>query len=151
MALLRESAVAPFIGLAMPRVLGRVPYGKRSDPIERFDFSELSIGPAHSDFLWINPAFACVQLIGAAFAEASWKLSLSGEHALSDLPLAMYHDGFDPQLKPCAEVALDYHSAEYMLDQGYMGLVSHRSEASLRLPRFQSIAKPLAPLAGPWR
>lgn len=151
MALLQQSAVAPFIGLVMPRVLGRVPYGKRSDPIERFDFSELQTGPAHEDFLWINPAFACVQLIASAFAEASWNFSLGSELELGDLPLAVYHDGYDQQLKPCAEVALDYNTAEHMLAQGYMALISHRSEASLRLPRFQSIAKPLAPLAGPWK
>jgi type VI secretion system protein ImpC len=150
MTLLRTSAVAPFIGLAMPRVLGRVPYGKRSDPISRFDFSELSVAPAHEDFLWINPAFALAQLVAAAFAEAGWGLSLGSELTLSDLPTAVYNDGYDQQLKPCAEVTLDYASAERMEDAGYMALISHRGEPALRLLRFQSIARPLAPLAGPW-
>jgi type VI secretion system protein ImpC len=150
MALLRESAVAPFIGLAMPRVLGRVPYGKRSDPISRCDFTELGISPAHEHFLWINPAFALAQLIAAAFAEEGWSLRLGSQLTLTDLPTAIYHDGYDQVLKPCAEAAIDHDSAERMQQHGFMALVSHRGEASLQLPRFQSIARPAAALAGPW-
>ncbi|HEX6241503.1 MAG TPA: type VI secretion system contractile sheath large subunit [Polyangiales bacterium] len=151
MALLRESAVAPFIGLAMPRVLGRVPYGKRSDPISRCDFSELGISPSHEHFLWINPGFALAQLVAAAFADESWSFRLGSQLTLTDLPTAIYHDGYNQVLKPCAEAALDYDSAERMQQHGFMALVSHRGEASLQLPRFQSIAQPPAALAGPWR
>jgi type VI secretion system protein ImpC len=151
MALLRESAVAPFIGLAMPRVLGRMPYGKRSDPISRCDFSELGISPAHEHFLWINPAFALTQLIASAFADEAWNFRLGAPVTLGDLPTAIYHDGHDQVLKPCAEAALDYDSAERIQQHGFMALVSHRGEASLQLARFQSIARPPTALAGPWR
>ena len=39
---LRHSAIAPWIGLAMPRVLGRLPYGAKTDAIDGFAFEELA-------------------------------------------------------------------------------------------------------------
>lgn len=37
---LRESEDSKYIGLAMPRFLGRQPYGAKSDPVEEFNFEE---------------------------------------------------------------------------------------------------------------
>ncbi len=39
---LRHSAIAPWIGLAMPRVLLRLPYGAKTDAIDGFAFEELA-------------------------------------------------------------------------------------------------------------
>src|SRR5688500_6231673 len=39
---LRRSEAAPWIGLAAPRVLLRLPYGKDTDPIEVFAFEEFA-------------------------------------------------------------------------------------------------------------
>jgi len=51
---LRESPVAPWIGLAPPRVLLRSPYGKSTDPIESFAFEELGAQREHESYLWGN-------------------------------------------------------------------------------------------------
>ena len=51
---LRRSEAAPWIGLAAPRVLLRLPYGKGSDPIEAFAFEEFVGAPVHEEFLWGN-------------------------------------------------------------------------------------------------
>ncbi|HKP61264.1 MAG TPA: type VI secretion system contractile sheath large subunit [Polyangiales bacterium] len=147
MALLRASAVAPFIGLCMPRVLGRVPYGQRSEPIERFDFDELPEDPAHDQFLWLNPAFACAQLILAGVAERGWERGPGSQLDLADLPQAAYRASGRDAYKPCAEVFLDESSAEQALGYGLMPLLSYRNRNAVRLLRLQSIASPAAALA----
>jgi type VI secretion system protein ImpC len=39
---LRQSPLAPWIGLVAPGLLLRLPYGKGTDPLERFDFDEMA-------------------------------------------------------------------------------------------------------------
>jgi type VI secretion system protein ImpC len=146
-ALLRASAVAPFIGLCMPRVLGRVPYGERSDPIDRFDFSELPPDPEHEQFLWINAAYACAQLILAGVAERGWDTGPGSVLDLGDLPHARYQAAGGNAIKPCAEVHLDEASAAHVLHCGLMPLMSYRNRNAVRLARLQSIASPAASLA----
>ena len=58
----------------MPRVLLRLPYGARTDGVERFDFEEAGPGFEHSHYLWGNPAFACALLIAKAFADSGWSM-----------------------------------------------------------------------------
>ena len=49
---LRRSEAAAWIGLAAPRVLLRMPYGKASDPIDAFAFEECAGEPAPNELLW---------------------------------------------------------------------------------------------------
>ena len=54
---LRESEDARYIGLAMPRVLGRLPYGAETVPVKGFDFEE-ELGGQHDHYVWMNAAYA---------------------------------------------------------------------------------------------
>src|SRR5262249_2415397 len=104
---LRQSKVAPWIGLAMPRVLLRLPYGKRTDPIEAMDFEELPSGLDHEAYLWGNPAFACAQLMAASFVDRGAAMQPGDHRELADLPAAVYDDeDGESRMKPCAEIAL---------------------------------------------
>jgi hypothetical protein len=49
---LRHSELAPWIGLAAPRLLMRQPYGATTDPIEDIPFEEFSGPPEHAHLLW---------------------------------------------------------------------------------------------------
>jgi type VI secretion system protein ImpC len=147
MALIRTSTAAPFIGLCGPRILGRVPYGPKTDPIERFAFTELTSEPAHGDFLWTNPAFACAQLILSGVAEDGWENGPGAVLDLDDLPHVMVRARGTDALQACAEVFLDEISAQRILDTGVMPFLSHRNRNAARLLRLQSIADPPVPLA----
>ena len=147
---LRECPQAHWIGLVMPRIIGRVPYGGRGETIDAFPFTEFAATPAHKDFLWQNGAFAVGQLLTAAFAAAGWDMEPGDVLELEDLPSALYDTDDGPALKPVAEVHLSHASAAHLADQGVMALMSHRERNLLRLARFQSIADPTAALAGPW-
>jgi type VI secretion system protein ImpC len=47
-------------------------------------------------------------------------------------------------------VLLSEADADWILEQGFMPLVSIKNRDTVRLLRFQSIAQPLAPLSGAW-
>ena len=147
---LRQLPEACWVGLAMPRFLLRLPYGKQTDPVEGFDFEEMPGVPNHQEYLWGNPAFACVQLLAEAFANDGWEMRPGAYSEIDRLPVHIYEAEGEKHAKPCAEVLLTERDIEWILDQGYMALDSKRDRDVVRLVRFQSIAKPLARLSGRW-
>jgi len=149
-AALRALPEAAWVGLALPRFLLRVPYGKETDPIESFDFEEMPGEPAHEDYLWGNPAFACAVLLAESFSEDGWNMRPGSHSQIGGLPLYVYKQDGESDLKPSAEVLLTEDAAERILDHGVMPLVSLKGQDAVRVVRFQSIGKPLAALAGRW-
>src|SRR5580658_2870183 len=147
---LRRSAYARWIGLAMPRVLLRMPYGKNASETESFAFEELSKEPEHERYLWGHPAVACAYLLGEAFTQFGWHLRPGSVQEIDGLPAHTYRIDGEVQLKPCAEVLLTEDAAETLLDHGFMPLASIKGTDRVRLVRFQSVADPPAPLAGRW-
>ena len=147
---LRQLPEACWIGLAMPRILLRLPFGKQTDPVESFDFEEMPGVPSHQEYLWGNPAFACVQLLAEAFANDGWEMRPGAYTEISRLPVHIYEAEGGKHAKPCAEVLLTERDIDWILDQGYMPLASIRDRDAVRLVRFQSITKPLARLSGRW-
>ena len=146
---LRRSAAAPWIGLALPRVLGRLPYGRRADPIEAFEFEEPAQGGEHDAFLWTNPAWPLAVLAAQGFAEEGWSLDLDRHFELTDLPSYTFRDeDGEPRQQPCAEVLMSEAAAEAVLAQGPMPLVSYRGRNAARMLRWQSLAQPPRPWAG---
>jgi type VI secretion system protein ImpC len=147
---LRKSALAPWIGLTLPRVLLRLPYGRSSDPVASFPFEELAPRREHESYLWGNGALACALLIGRAFAANGWEMEPGDELEVEDLPAHVYDDGGEKRLQPCVEAALVDRAAEAILGAGLMPLLWHKGRNALRVARFQSIAYPAQALSGPW-
>ena len=77
-------------------------------------------------------------------------MGASLEQEIDSLPLHNYRNGGESQVKPCAELALRERALECLLDAGLLVLVSPRGEDRAVLARWQSLASPLAQLAGPW-
>jgi predicted component of type VI protein secretion system len=144
-------SAAGSLGLALPRMMLRLPYGKDAATVEAFGFEELPPGSGHEAYLWGNPAVACVYLLGRAFSRSGWELSGDLETEIEELPAHVYHEGGESRIKPCAEVLLSNRAAEAILGRGLMPLLSVRDRDMVRLPRLQSLAEPLTALAGRWR
>jgi type VI secretion system protein ImpC len=149
-AALRKTPEASFIGLALPRFLLRLPYGKETEPVESFEFEEMEGEPKHEEYLWGNPSFACVYLIAEAFSQAGWDFRPGMIQEIAGLPLHVYKQDGESRLKPCAEALLSQRAAEVILDHGLMPLLSFINQDSVRLARFQSIADPPSALLGRW-
>ncbi len=147
---LRSIPEASYLGLALPRFLLRLPYGEDTDPVDYFDFEEISNGFDHEGYLWGNPCFACVLLLAQAFSHYGWDLRPGAISDIPGLPLHIYKDKGESVTKPCAEVVFTERTMEKILDLGVMPLLSYKNQDSIRLARFQSVASPLTQLAGPW-
>jgi type VI secretion system protein ImpC len=148
---LRASSVAPWIGLALPRVLQRLPYGAQADEIEGFQFEESPLTSGeHEDYLWGSAAFACAMLLGESFQQQGWSMQPGDRLDIDDLPAFTYQTDEGRELLPCAETLLSERTGEAILQQGLMPLLSYRNRNMVRVLRVQSIADPLSALAGPW-
>lgn len=148
---LRHLDEAASLGLALPRILLRLPYGDNTDPVDSFQFEEMPTPPVHKKYLWGNPCFALALLLGQAFSLHGWRMEPGHVQEIDDLPLHVYEKDGTSFLKPCAEACLGQRAAEQILDRGLMPLLSFLNRDMVRLGRFQSVADPLRPLAGPWQ
>jgi type VI secretion system protein ImpC len=146
---LRKSPVARSIGLVLPRFLLRLPYGKKTSPVEALPFEEMQ-GSVHHEYLWGNPAFCCAFLLGQSYQAEGWSLRPGMHRQVTGLPQHVYKSGAETVNKPCAEILLSEKDAEFLMERGYMPLASMKDQDSVLLVRFQSIAEPLAALAGGW-
>jgi type VI secretion system protein ImpC len=145
---LRRSEEAPYLALALPRVLVRASYGPESNSIETFAFTESPGAPVHESYLWGNPAFAVALLIASCFDGAGRFDPAQINPELSELPLALEssEDG-ETRAKPCAEVLLGRRAAERISDAGLIPLLSVRDRGAIRLAQIASIAEPAAMLS----
>ena len=143
---LRKSREAPWIGLAWPRFLLRLPYGRHGTWCEALQLEEVSDGSPSDEYLWGNPAVACLLLLAARAADPSTSPGMNLE--IEGLPLHLAAGPGGAGATPGAEVLLGERAAQRLLDRGLMALASVRGTDRIRLVRFQSIARPAAPLAG---
>jgi type VI secretion system protein ImpC len=148
---LRNSPEASSIGLVLPRLLLRLPYGKDTEPIDQFDFEELSDCTDHEEYLWGNPAIVCGSLLAEAFHKSGWSLIGELRQELTGLPMHVSKSNDEMHVTPSAETFLTEHAMQVLIDKGLMPLLSIKGRDAVRIARFQSIAKPNTPLAGHWK
>jgi type VI secretion system protein ImpC len=148
--MLRGLPEASFVGLTLPGFLGRMPYGAKSDPAETFSFEEVLTPDDNRNYLWTNSSFACALLLAQSFGLYEWKLSENLVRDVDNLPLYIYKNAGQTIAKPVTEVAIRVNTAEKIIEQGLMPLVSFRDTDRIRLARFQSIASPTTVLKGKW-
>ena len=147
---LRKLPEATYVGLAAPRFLLRLPYGKDTDPVERFELEELAGSGPHECYLWGNPAFAVVQVLGADFAERGWDLGPELYRDIEGLPMHVYTADGERHVKPCAEVYLTDRAGERIQELGVTALLSVQGRDVVRVRGVASIADPVTALAGRW-
>jgi type VI secretion system protein ImpC len=138
----RRTADARWCALALPRFLGRLPYGSRTSSIETFDFTELT-EPVHEQLLWFNPSLAVAEVAARAFAQDGWNLDVSREvQYVEDLPVYVDESGETAVMQPVAETWLSDAQVRALQDAGMLPLVSLRGRDAVALPSLQSIAEP---------
>ena len=149
-AAVRHSGVAPYVSLVTPRLLLRLPYGKRTDECDVVQFEENvpDTRPAHESYLWGSGSLAAALLVGEGFAADGWDLRPGRE--ISNLPLHVYRADGEAVATPCAEAVLSERAAERLLEVGLSPLLPVRDTDAVILPRLQSISEPLTRLRGRW-
>ncbi|MEX0794154.1 MAG: type VI secretion system contractile sheath large subunit [Pirellulaceae bacterium] len=74
----RQTEDARFVGLALPRVLMRLPYETNDTRADGFCFREEVTGRDRSGYLWGNAAFAFGEVMIRAFAQCGWLAQIRG-------------------------------------------------------------------------
>ena len=74
----RESEDSRYVGLTLPHVLGREPYGAATRPTETFAFEEDVDGTDHKKYLWSNAAYALGTRLTEAFSMHGWCVAIRG-------------------------------------------------------------------------
>jgi type VI secretion system protein ImpC len=150
---IRNLPSAAYLGLALPRFLVRLPYGRATEPTEEFEFEESGededTALSHESYLWANPAFAIVYLLARGFSEGGPPFRPTDHLEIEGLPMHVYkRDDGDTEIKPCAEALLIMRAARKIIDRGLMPLLSIKDSDRIRLGMLQSIAG--TALSGPW-
>lgn len=145
----RSLPEAANVGLAMPRVLGRLPYGPRTEPVDSFEFEECSTADGacgHESLLWLNAAAHATLLLGRAFTDDGWSLDPNQGGDVDGLPVYIEEIDGEKSAKPCAEAWLTDTAAEALLKAGLITVMSVQHRDAVRVPRLCAInAGPLRP------
>ncbi|HHH45654.1 MAG TPA: type VI secretion system contractile sheath large subunit [Thiotrichales bacterium] len=142
---LRESEDSRYIGLTMPRFLGRLPYGSKTEPVEEFDFEEQTEGD-HNRFLWVNSAYAMGTNITRAFKLYGWCSRIRGVEsggAVTNLPTYTFPtDDGGVDMKCPTEIAISDRREAELARLGLMPLIHKKNTDFAAFIGAQSLHKP---------
>lgn len=143
---LRESEDSKYIGLAMPRFLGRMPYGAKTSPVDEFDFEEDTEGADSDKYSWVNAAYAMAVNINRSFKEYGWCSRIRGIEsggAVEGLPSHSFpsDDGGVDQKCP-TEIAISDRREAELARNGMMPLIHRKNSDLAAFIGAQSLHKP---------
>ena len=143
---LRESEDSKYLGLTMPRFLGRMPYGANSNPVEEFAFEEDTGGGDSAKFNWVNAAYGMAVNINRSFKEYGWCSRIRGVEsggALSNLPTHTFPtDDGGVDMKCPTEVGISDRREAELAKSGLMPLVHRKNTDLAAFIGAQSLHKP---------
>ncbi|MCR8723325.1 type VI secretion system contractile sheath large subunit [Frigidibacter sp. ROC022] len=143
---LRESEDSKYIGMAMPRFLGRLPYGSKTDPVEAFAFEEDTESADSSKYSWVNAAYGMAVNITRSFKQYGWCSQIRGVESggtLSELPSHTFptDDGGVDQKCP-TEIAIGDRREAELAKNGMMPLIHRKNTDMATFIGAQSLHKP---------
>jgi type VI secretion system protein ImpC len=143
---LRDSEDSKYLGLAMPRFLGRQPYGAKGDPVEEFAFEE-DTGNAESEkFAWVNAAYGMATNINRSFKEYGWCSRIRGVESggtVEGLPTHTFPtDDGGVDMKCPTEIGISDRREAELAKAGLMPLVHRKNTDMAAFIGAQSLHKP---------
>jgi type VI secretion system protein ImpC len=142
----RNSEDSRYIGLCLPRTLGRLPYGKETKQIDGFAYEENVDGTDHSKYLWCNAAYSLGARLTNAFSLYGWCASIRGVEGgglVEGLPVHnFYTDEGDTVMKCPTEVPITDRREKELADLGFIPLVHCKGNDYAAFFSVQSAQKP---------
>ena len=142
----RDSEDSRYVGLTMPRFLGRLPYDpKEGTSVEGFNFVEEVDGTDHAKYLWCNAAWAFGARLTAAFADFGWCAAIRGVEGgglVENLPTHTFKtDDGEIALKCPTEIAITDRREKELSDLGLIPLVHCKNSDYAAFFGAQSVQK----------
>ncbi len=142
----RMSEDSRYVGMCVPHILMRVPYGKDTRTIEAFNFEEGVDGSDHSKYLWGNAAYALATRLTNAFSRYGWCAAIRGVEGgglVEGLPTHAFRtDDGDVALKCPTEIAITDRREKELADLGFIPLVHCKGTDYAAFFSVQSAQKP---------
>ncbi len=143
---LRDSDDSRYVGLCMPRVLARLPYGAKSEPVEEFAFEEETDGHKGEKYGWMNAAYAMGANINRAFKEWGWCTRIRGVQSggeLINLPTHTFPtDDGGVDLKCPTEIAISDRREHELAKSGLIPVIHRKNTDKAAFIGAQSVYKP---------
>jgi type VI secretion system protein ImpC len=115
------------VGLCLPHILMRLPYGPDTNPVEAFRFKEDVDGRDHGKYLWSNAAYAMATRLTGSFARHGWCAAIRGVEGgglVESLPTHTFKtDEGELALKCPTEIAITDRREKELSDLGFIPLV----------------------------
>jgi type VI secretion system protein ImpC len=145
---LRDSDDARYIGLCLPRVLARVPYGAKTEPVAEFGFEEETDGHKGEKYTWMNAAYAMAANINRAFKEYGWCARIRGVQSggeVDNLPAHTFPtDDGGVDLKCPTEIAITDRREAELAKSGLIPLIHRKNTDRAAFIGAQALFKPKA-------
>lgn len=142
----RQSEDSRYVALCLPRVLGRLPYGKDTKPVEAFNYEEHVDGTDHSKYLWMNAAYALAARMTNSFSRYGMCVAMRGVEGgglVEGLPVHnFYTDEGDVAMKCPTEVPITDRREKELADLGFVPLVHCKGTDYAAFFSVQSAQKP---------
>ncbi len=143
---LRDSDDARYLGLCMPRVLARLPYGAKTEPVEEFGFEEDTDGHKGEKYAWMNAAYAMAANINRAFKEYGWCSRIRGVQSGGEVVNLPSHTfptsdgGID--LKCPTEIAISDRREAELAKSGLIPIIHRKNTDKAAFIGAQSLFRP---------
>ena len=145
----RTSPAAQHCVLTAPGFLLRMPYGKNSKQIEKFNFEELA-PPHHWDYyLWGKACWLMTLMLLQSFERFKWQFEPGKINCVDKLPLHVYRHDTEATVTPCAQVLTTDSMVKVFEDHGICLLRSIHQKDAVLVSQFISASSEDG-LKGPW-
>lgn len=142
----RNSDDSRYVGLTLPHILMRLPYGPDTVPVEAFNFREEVDGKEHSKYLWGNAAYTLGTRLTDAFAKYGWCVAIRGVEGgglVEGLPTHTFRtDEGEIALKCPTEIAITDRREKELSDLGFIPLLHCKGTDYAAFFGTQSCQKP---------
>jgi type VI secretion system protein ImpC len=142
----RQTEDSRYVALCLPRILGRLPYGKDTKPVEAFNYEEHVDGSDHSKYLWTNAAYALATRMTNSFSQYGMCVAMRGVEgggAVNGLPVHNFRtDEGDVDMKCPTEVPITDRREKELADLGFVPLVHCKGTDYAAFFSVQSAQKP---------
>ena len=143
---LRDSDDSRYLGLCMPRVLARLPYGAKSEPVEEFAFEEETDGHKGEKYGWMNAAYAMAVNVNRAFKEYGWCTRIRGVQSggeVINLPTHTFPtDDGGVDLKCPTEIAITDRREHELAKSGLVPIIHRKNTDKAAFIGAQSVYRP---------
>jgi len=142
----RQSEDSRYVGLCLPHILMRMPYGKDGATVDAFNYEEGVDGTENSKYLWANAAWSLGARLTTAFAKYGWCAAIRGVEGgglVEGLPTHNFTtDEGDIALKCPTESPITDRREKELADLGFVPLVHCKNTDYAAFFSVQSAQKP---------